>query len=119
RDSIRDRRNSQRPGFRLAVALRDVDTPNRWRHVAPRGHSVPQLVEVVRKISLKVRNRLPIYSSRSLVGLYFLEGLPDFPLRNFERLCLVHRAPPVTGWLWPRLNNAEIGRASCRERVQS
>ena len=25
-DSIRDRRNSQRPGFRLAVALRDVDT---------------------------------------------------------------------------------------------
>ena len=26
------------------------------------------------------------------------EGVPDFPLRDVERLCLVHRAPPVTGW---------------------
>ena len=47
-------------------------------------------------------NRLSIYSSRSLVGLHMLEGLPDFPLRDVERLCLVHRAPPVTGWPLPR-----------------
>src|SRR5882762_8250464 len=66
---------------------------------APRSQSVPELVEVVRKSSLKVRNRLPIYSSRPLVGLHFLESLPDFPLRDVERLCLVHRAPPVTSWL--------------------
>ena len=43
---------------------------------------------------------LPVYSSRSLVGLHLLEGFPDFPLRDVKRLCLGHRAPPVTGWLW-------------------
>src|SRR5271166_5314118 len=32
------------------------------------------------------------------VGLHLLEGLPDFPLRDVERLCLGHAAPPVTGW---------------------
>src|SRR3954447_7563619 len=48
----------------------------------------------------KLRNRLSIYASRPLVGLHLLEGFPDFPLRNVERLCLVHRAPPVIGWLW-------------------
>src|SRR5206468_2057327 len=99
-DSVRDRGNSQRPGFRFAVALWDVDPPNRWRQVAPRGHSIPELVEVVREISLKVRDRLSVYSSRPLVDLHFLEGLPDFPLRNVERLRLAHRTPPVTSWLW-------------------
>src|SRR5215472_12984595 len=64
--------------------------------VAPQS----ELVEVVRKISLEVRHRLSVYASRSLVGLHFLEGFPHFPFRNVERLCLVHRAPPVTGWLW-------------------
>jgi len=96
---VRDRRNPQWSGFCLAIALRNIDPPNRWRKVAPRSQSVPELVEVVRKSSLKVRNRLPIYSSRPLVGLHFLESLPDFPLRDVERLCLVHRAPPVTSWL--------------------
>ena len=47
-DSVGDRRYPQRPYFRFAVALWDVDPSNRWRKVAPRGHAVPELVEVVR-----------------------------------------------------------------------
>src|SRR6202140_2733256 len=81
-DSIRDRRNPQRSGFRLAVALRDVDPSNRWGQVAPRGHSGPGLVEGVLEVSLEVCNRLSVYSSRPLVSLHLLEGLPDFLLRN-------------------------------------
>src|SRR6201995_644965 len=99
-DSVRDRRNTQRPRFCLAVALWDVDPSNRQRQVTPRGHPVPELVEVVRKIRLKVCNRLSVNSSRSLIGLHFFEGLPDFLLRNVKRLCLIHRAPPVSSWLW-------------------
>src|SRR3977135_3524762 len=87
-DSGRDRRNPQRSGFRLAVALRDVDPSNRWGQVAPRGHSVPELVEVIREVSLEVCNRLSVYSSRPLVSLHLLEGLPASRLRNMERLSL-------------------------------
>src|ERR1700730_3004257 len=67
-EPIRDRRNPQRSGFRLAVAIRDVDPSNRWGQVAPRGHSVPELVELIREVSLEVCNRLSVYSSRPLVG---------------------------------------------------
>src|SRR5450830_192268 len=57
---------------------------------------------VVRKISLEVRNRLSIYSSRSLVGLHFLEGFPDFPFADVERLCFVHELLPLPdGFSWP------------------
>ena len=72
--------------------------PHRWREVAPRRQPVPEPVEVAGKSSLELRNRLSIHSSRSPVGLHLLEGLPDFPLRDVERLCLGHAAPPVTGW---------------------
>src|SRR3954466_2500847 len=61
---------------------------------------MPEPVEVVGKISLELSNRLPVYASRSLVGLHLLEGVPDVPLRDGKRLCLGHRAPPATGWPW-------------------
>src|SRR5271156_111949 len=96
RDSIRHRWYAQRP--RPARRLRNVHPPHRLREIAPRGQAIPELVEIVREINLKVRDRLPVYSSRSLVGLHLLEGLPDFPLRDVKRLCLGHAAPPVTGW---------------------
>src|SRR6201998_1749794 len=68
----------------------------------PRRQPVPELIEVVCKISLKVRNRLSVYSSRSLVDLHLLEGFPDFPFGDVERLYLVHRLLllPV-GFSWP------------------
>ena len=54
-DAVGDRGNPQRP--RLAIALRYVDPPHRRRKVAARRQPIPELVEVVRKISLEVRNR--------------------------------------------------------------
>src|SRR4029077_11211969 len=71
---------------------------HRRREVAPRGQPVPELVEVTGEAGLKLRNRLSVYASRSLVGLHLLEGFPDLPLRDVERLCLGHAAPPVPGW---------------------
>src|SRR5439155_12266520 len=68
----------------------------------PWRHPIPELVEVVRKISLEVRNRLSVYSSRSLVGLHLLEGFSDFPFGDVERLCLVHGLLPLPdGFSWP------------------
>src|ERR1017187_1554144 len=96
RDSIRQRWDTQRP--RPAPRLRNVHPPHRLGEIASRGQSVPELVEIVLEINLKVCDRLPVYSSRSLVGLHLLEGLPDFPLRDVKRLCLGHVAPPVAGW---------------------
>ncbi len=95
-DTIGNRRNTQRP--RPARRLRYVHPPNRRRHVAARRQSVPELIEVIAEALLEVLDRLPIHASRSLVGLHTLEGLPDFPLRDVERLCPNHAAPPVTGW---------------------
>src|SRR4029077_5737969 len=54
------------------------------------------------KVGLERRNRLPIYSGRSLVSLDLLEGFPDFPFRDLERLCLVHvLLPSPDGFSWP------------------
>jgi len=79
-DPIGDRRNAQRP--RHAIRFRDVDSPHRRRKVAPRGHPIPEFVELARQVGLEVCNRLSIYSSRSLVGLHTLEGFPDLALRE-------------------------------------
>jgi hypothetical protein len=103
-DAIRYRRNSQRS--RATIALRNIHAPHRRRKVTPRGHSIPKLVEAVRKISLEPRNRLSIYSCRSLVGLHRFEGFPDFPFGDVERLCLVREFLPLPVDSRPRLNNA-------------
>src|SRR5208282_684795 len=89
------RGNPQRP--RLAVTLRYVDPSHRRRKVAARRQSIPELVEVVRKISLKVRNRLTVNASRPLVGSDPLVSLPYLPFRNCIRLCSIHKDPPVAG----------------------
>ena len=83
-DTVGDRRNAQRA--RATVCLRNIDPPYRRRKIAPRRQPVPQLVEVVRKISLEVCDRLSVYSSRSLVGLHTFEGFPDFPFEDVERI---------------------------------
>src|SRR6266436_7089222 len=103
-NAIRDRRDAQRA--RATVCLRNIDPPHRRRKVAPRRQPVPQLVEVVRKVSLEVCDRLSVYSSRPLVDLHTFEGFPDFPLRDVERLCLVHGLLPSPVGPWPWLNNA-------------
>jgi hypothetical protein len=96
-NAVGDRGNSQRPC--LAIALRYVDPPHRRRKVAAGRQSIPELIEVVLKISLEVRDRLVVHTSRSLVGSDPFVGFPHLPFRNIERLCSIHGAPPVAGWL--------------------
>jgi len=63
-------RNTQRA--RLAIALRYVDPPDRRRKVAAGRQTIPKFIEVVLKISLKVRNRLAVYTSSPWLALTFL-----------------------------------------------
>src|SRR5262249_24691292 len=99
-DEVGDRWNTQWP--RPTIYFRNIDPPHRQRKVAPGRQPVPELVEVAREVGLDLRNRLPVYSSRSLVGLHTLEGFPHLPLRDVERLCLVHGLLPLPdGVSWP------------------
>ena len=95
RDAIGDRWDAQRPRF--AIALWNIDPPYRRRKVAARRQPIPELVEIVRKISLEVRNRLAVDASRSLVGSNPLVSFPHFPLRDSIWLCSIHEGPPVAG----------------------
>jgi len=95
-DSVGDRWNPKRPRS-SSLSLRDVNPSHRRRKVAARRHSIPDLVEVVRQISLEVRNRLAVHASRTLVGSDLFVGFPDLPFRNVERLCSIHEVPPVAG----------------------
>ena len=94
-DAVGDRGYPQRPGS--TIVLRYVHPSHRRRKVAAGRQPIPQLVEVVREISLEVRDRLPIHASRTLVGSYPLVCFPYFPFRNVERLCSIHGVPPVAG----------------------
>src|SRR5499433_4609981 len=73
-DAISNRRDPQRA--HPAIALRYVDPPHRWRKVAARRQTIPKFIEVVFKISLKIRNHLAVYASRPLVGSDPLIGFP-------------------------------------------
>src|ERR1700722_13889475 len=62
-----------------------------------RRQTIPEFVVVLPKISLEVRNRLAVYTSRPLVGPNPLIGFPYFPFRNVIWLCSMHEGPPVAG----------------------
>src|SRR5215831_4731410 len=66
-DAISNRRDPQRA--HPAIALRYVDPPHRWRKVAARRQTIPKFIEVVFKISLKIRNHLAVYASRPWLAL--------------------------------------------------
>ena len=74
---------------------RYVDPPHRWRKVAAGRQTIPKFIEVVFKISLKIRNHLAVYASRPLVGSDPLIGFPHLPFRNVIRLGSIHEGPPV------------------------
>src|SRR6516165_405592 len=83
-DAISNRGDPQRA--HPAIALRYVDPPHRWRKVAAGRQTIPKFIEVVFKISLKIRNHLAVYASRPLVGSDPLIGFPHLPFRNVIRL---------------------------------
>src|SRR3954471_2073069 len=95
-DSVGDRWNPKRPRS-SSLSLRDVNPSHRRRKGAARRHSIPDLVEVVRQISLEVPPRLPVHASRTLVASDLFVGFPDLPFRNVERLCSIHEVPPGAG----------------------
>ena len=43
----------------FASCFRNIDPPHRRRKVAPRGHAIPELVEVARKVGLERRIDCP------------------------------------------------------------
>ncbi len=75
RDAIRDRRYPQRS--RSTRRLGYLNTLNCWRHIAARGHSVPDLVQVPHEVLVKFLNRLAIDSGTAFVGFYLLVRAPD------------------------------------------
>ena len=97
RDPVRDSRHTQDPRA-AAVRLRDLHRTHRGREVAPRGHPVPDLVQIIPSDPPRTPRSTPIRTRRALVGLNLLPRLPDSPLRNTERLAwrfqLIHATPP-------------------------
>ena len=70
----------------LASCLRYLHRTHRRREVRPRGHPIPELVEVPFQVPLELCDRLPVDTRGPLVGLDLLVGLPDNPLGNLKRL---------------------------------
>jgi len=97
-----NRGNAQRslPASRLGY----IHQSDRIWEVRARGHPIPDLVEVSRKVLLKIRNRLFIHTWITLVGPNSFPGLPDCSLGNVKRLCLAQ-------WFFPsmRLTTAYDG----------
>jgi hypothetical protein len=83
-DPVRDRRHTKDP--QSAVLLRYLNRSHRRRDVAPRGHSIPELVEVPQKVRLKRLDRLLVDTRSPLVGPDSQPCLPDQPFGNLKRL---------------------------------
>src|SRR5262249_21189999 len=95
-DPVRDSRNAYLSV--PALALRNLPPSHRRREVTPRGHPIPELVEVIGEIPLKLRNGLLIDSGGPLIGAHPLVGFPYLTLGNRKGLGVIHGAPPVAGW---------------------
>ena len=96
-DSIRHSRNAQ-TSF-PATLFRYLHCPDwRWK-VAARRHSIPDSEKILLQSLFKILDRLSIDACRSLVRLHSLIRFPDLLLGNTKWLCLIHRAPPISGWL--------------------
>ena len=70
------------------VLLRYLNRPHRRRDVAPRGHPIPDLVEVPPEVRLERLDRLLVNTRSSPVGLDPSPCLPDQPLGNHKRLAV-------------------------------
>src|SRR6516164_7370119 len=82
--------------------LRDLDETHRRREVTPRGHPIPDLVEVILQVGLERLDGLTVHPGGALVGLDPLVCLPDHLLGNRVRLGLSHRFLPSRVGRWSR-----------------
>src|SRR5262249_11597284 len=84
---------SQQPP--TSAGFRDLHDPYRWRKVAARGHSIPDLVEVVLQVLLERCERLPVHPGGAVVRLDLLVRFPNHLLGNHVRLRFWHRFLPL------------------------
>ena len=84
-DPVRDRRHPKdsRP---TAMGFGYLHRHHRRRKVGPRGHPIPDLVQVVLQILVELLERHPVHTRRALIGFDLPIGLPYLPLRNLKRL---------------------------------
>ena len=71
------------------VILRYLNRSHRPREVAPRGHPIPQLVEVVHLVGREIVDAHSVHARRSAVRSDLLPRLENETLRNFKRLQLL------------------------------
>ena len=86
-DPVRHGGHAEHP-HPFASCLRYLHRTHRRREIRPRGHPIPQLVEVPLEVLLELCDRLLVDTRGPLVGLDLLVGLPDNPLGNRKRLGL-------------------------------
>ena len=96
-----------------AMRFRYFHRLHRRRKVTPRGHPVPDPVQIILQIGLEILDRAPVHSRRSLVSPDSQVRLPYKPLRNTERLYLrlryAHSIPPRFPWLPERTSHGRPG----------
>src|SRR5665647_1083691 len=79
--------------------LWNFNLPDRRREIRPRRHPVPQLVEILRQVLLKHRDRFIVDAGSASVGLHFLVRVPHGAFRNTVRFCRCHVTHPrMAGW---------------------
>src|ERR1039457_4572483 len=95
-DTVRNSGNSQLP--LPAPALVDLHSLHgRWKVAAGR-HPIPELVEIVFQIPVKLLDRLIVHTGSSPVRLYPFIRFPNPSFGNTPRLCFIQKAPPVSSW---------------------
>src|ERR1022692_91804 len=94
-DSVGNSGNSQWPAS--TSSLLDVHALHWRREVTAGRHPIPEFVEIVCQVPLKLFNSLIVHSGCTPVRLYPLIGIPNIKLWNAPRLCFIQRAPPVAG----------------------
>jgi hypothetical protein len=77
--------NPKNSGSRT-VWFRYLHCAHRRRKVTPRGHPVPDPIQIVLQVLLKILDRAAVHTWRPLVLLDPFPCIPYFPLRNIERL---------------------------------
>lgn len=101
---VTDRRYPKLPA--ASVCLWNFHPYNRWRELAPRRHSVPNLIELIFQICLKILHRLPITTGATRTPFDVQISLPDKCFGYFKGFCRTHRFLPFQVDQSVRLNDA-------------
>src|SRR5208337_799390 len=121
RDPVRDARHPEHAGP-AAVRLRYLHRHHRRREVGPRGHPVPDPVQIVLQIRLERLDGLPVHPRCTLIPFHLEPGVPDLLLRDPERLArcfqLVHATPPSFRRLTERTTATDDPAPSLRPRYR-